>query len=148
MIPENGLAATPVADENGRPILPRPVEPSMHILLVEDDPDIAAIARLALEEVGGLGVTVAADGQAGVAAAHGRGPDLAVLDDMLPDGDGPGTLAALRAIPGLEGLRAVYLTANTGDTERLSGPGVLGIIEKPFDPMGLADRLLELAGDP
>jgi len=120
----------------------------MHILLVEDDPDIAAIARLALEEVGGLEVTVAADGRAGVEAAHRAAPDLAVLDDMLPDGDGPGTLAALRELPGLTGLEAVYLTANTGDTERLSGPGVLGIIDKPFDPMGLADRLRELAGSP
>lgn len=120
----------------------------MHILLVEDDPDIAAIARMALEEVGGLAVTVAADGRSGVEVARGAAPDLAVLDDMLPDGDGPGTLAALREVPGLEALRAVYLTANTGDTDRLSGPGVLGIIDKPFDPMGLADRLRDLAGWP
>ncbi|MFP4131305.1 MAG: response regulator [Thiohalospira sp.] len=120
----------------------------MRILLVEDDPDIAAIARLALEEVGGLEVTVAADRRAGVAAARGAAPDLAVLDDMLPDGDGPGTLAALRDLPGLAGLEAVYLTANSGDRARLSGPGVRGIIEKPFDPMGLADRIRELAGRP
>ena len=120
----------------------------MRILLVEDDPDIAAIARMALEEVGGLAVTVAADGRSGVGAAREEAPDLAVLDDMLPDGDGPGTLAALREIPGLYGLQAIYLTANTGDTERLSGPGVLGIIDKPFDPMGLADRVRELVDGP
>ena len=118
----------------------------MRILLVEDDPDIAAIARLALEEVGGLEVSVAADGRAGVETARAHAPDLALLDDMLPDGDGPGTLAALREVPGLAGLEAVYLTANTHDSARLSGPGVLGIIDKPFDPMGLADRIRELAG--
>ncbi|MGM0411958.1 MAG: response regulator [Pseudomonadota bacterium] len=120
----------------------------MQILLVEDDPDIAAITRLALEEVGGLEVAVATNRRAGVEAARDRPPDLALLDDMLPDGDGPSTLEALRALPGLAVLRAIYLTANTGDRERLSGAGVLGIIEKPFDPMGLADRIRELAGTP
>ena len=120
----------------------------MQILLVEDDPDIGAIARLALEEVGGLEVAIATDCRAGVDAARDRRPDLALLDDMLPDADGPGTLEALRAVPGLGELRAIYLTANAGDRDRLSGPGVLGIIEKPFDPMALADRVRDLAGTP
>ena len=57
------------------------------ILIVEDDPDIAAIERDYLE-LNGCQVEIAADGEAGLALGLGGGFDLILLDLMLPGVDG------------------------------------------------------------
>lgn len=57
------------------------------ILIVEDDPDIAAIERDYLE-VNGCQVEIAADGEAGLALGLGGEFDLILLDLMLPGADG------------------------------------------------------------
>ena len=59
------------------------------ILIVEDDPDIAAIERDYLE-LNGCQVEIAADGEAGLALGLGGGFDLILLDLMLPRGLGLG----------------------------------------------------------
>jgi two-component system, OmpR family, response regulator MprA len=59
----------------------------MHILLVEDDREVAEYTRRQLEEEGNA-VTVCHDGLAGLRVAGGQGFDMIVLDVMLPSMDG------------------------------------------------------------
>jgi len=69
------------------------------ILYVEDEPDIQAIARIALEEVGGFTLCVCANGNEALIAVDNFDPDLLLLDVMMPEMDGPTTLQELRKRP-------------------------------------------------
>ena len=116
------------------------------ILYVEDEADIQKIAKLALEEVGGLKVLICASGAEAIDKAPGFQPDIILLDVMMPGMDGPDTLEALHGLPGIEGTPAVFLTAKAmpAEVERYKKLGVLDVIPKPFDPMTLADQVKEI----
>ncbi len=116
------------------------------ILYVEDDPDIQAVARLALEAVGGFTVALCGSGREALETAEAFAPDLLILDVMMPELDGPATLQALRRRPALAGVPAIYMTAKThpGDLARLRAQGAVDIITKPFDPMRLPDQIREI----
>ncbi|MBI3529869.1 MAG: response regulator [Betaproteobacteria bacterium] len=115
-------------------------EPLQRILYVEDEPDIRAVARIALETVGGFQLLVCGSGQEALAAAPAFAPDLILLDVMMPGLDGPSTLAALRALPAFENTPIVFMTAKVQAHElvRYRQMGALDVIPKPFDPMTLA----------
>jgi two-component system, OmpR family, response regulator len=122
---------------------------SLHVLVVDDEPDIRLIARLALERLGGLQVTEADGADAAVAALTDAPPDVVLLDVMMPGTDGPATLARLRAHPAGVDLDVVFLTASVQRAEiaRLHQLGVRGVLAKPFDPTTLADQLRALLAD-
>lgn len=67
------------------------------VLMVEDDLDIQIVARMALEAVGGYTVEICSGGQQALNEVEGFGPDLVLLDVMMPDMDGPTVLQHLRA---------------------------------------------------
>ena len=69
------------------------------ILYVDDEPDIRAIAKVALEVVGEFEVLFCASGREAIDQAPNFAPDLIILDVMMPEMDGPSTLAALRRLP-------------------------------------------------
>lgn len=113
------------------------------ILLVEDDPDIQMVARLALESLGSFEVATCGSAREAVERAPGFRPQLVLMDLVLPDLDGIATVAALRELPELAAVPVVFLTA------RAEAPGMetvrpLGVIVKPFDPMSLSDTIREL----
>lgn len=115
----------------------------MKVLCVEDDPDIQMIVRLALSEFGGHEVIMCGSGAAAVAAVGAGRPDFILLDVMLPDMDGPGTLRALRAaLPGPP-VPVAFMTARAmaDEVRGLPDDGVVGVITKPFDPLTLPDRV-------
>lgn len=117
-----------------------------YVVHVEDDPDIRAIAKLALVTVGGLEITQCASGAECLAAIEERIPDLLLLDVMMPDLDGPETLRRLRTLPGMSDIPAVFMTAKA-QPEEISGYqalGAIGVIPKPFDPLTLADQVRQL----
>ncbi|MCG6886675.1 MAG: response regulator [Proteobacteria bacterium] len=116
------------------------------ILYVEDDPDIQAIARVALESVGGFTVETCNSGQTAVTNAADFRPELLLIDVMMPDMDGPTTLAALRDQPSLADTPAVFITAKVqpDEIEQLQNYGAVDIITKPFDPMTLSDQLRQI----
>ncbi|RMH20217.1 MAG: response regulator [Acidobacteria bacterium] len=108
------------------------------ILLIEDDRDIQKVARLVLENLGGFEVAIASSGREGLARAPAFRPDLILLDVMMPELDGPGTLEALRDGP-LADTPVVFLTARAQPDEVVEyrALGALDVIVKPFDPMTL-----------
>lgn len=123
---------------------------SKTVLLVDDEDDIREVAQVSLEMVGGWDVRTAADGAAGLAAAHAQVPDAILLDVMMPDMDGPAVFDQLRAHPTTRDIPVILLTAKTqaSDRERFAQLGVTGVLTKPFDPMTLADDVAELLGWP
>ncbi|NWO05147.1 MAG: response regulator [Alteromonadaceae bacterium] len=121
-------------------------EPLNRILYVEDDPDIRAVAELALVDVGGFETCLCESGQQALAQIDDFEPDLVLLDVMMPGMDGPQTLQALRNRP--EGLKvpAVFMTARLqpSEVEEYRAMGAIGVIPKPFDPMTLGDQIRAL----
>lgn len=114
-----------------------------HILYVDDEPDLRAMVQVSLGLIGGFTVTLCASGAEALDQAASLRPDLILIDVMMPGLSGPETLARLRADPATAGIPAVFMTSASGADEvgGLVGPGVLGVIAKPFDPMTLADRV-------
>ncbi len=113
------------------------------ILYVEDEPDIQAVAKIALEAVGGFELKVCSGGEEAIAAASEFYPDLLLLDVMMPGMDGPTTLSELRKLPGIENVPAIFMTAKVQpqEVEHFKSLGVIEVIAKPFDPMTLADNV-------
>jgi two-component system OmpR family response regulator len=116
------------------------------ILYVEDEPDIQAVAKLALEMVGGYQVKICSSGQEALDALGGFEPDLILLDVMMPGMDGPTTLQNLRADPVTAGIPVIFLTAKVQPSEvaRYQALGALNVIAKPFDPMTLAAEIRQI----
>jgi DNA-binding response OmpR family regulator len=120
------------------------------ILLVEDDEGIRTIATLSLEQLGGHQVLAFGSGEEAVARAAPFAPELLVLDVSMPGMDGPQTLAALRRMPELQRVPAVFLTAHTHARQvaELRQLGAIDVIAKPFDPMHLCDRITAVLTGP
>lgn len=116
------------------------------ILLVEDEPDIQEVARLAMEAVGGFTVEICSSGSEALNKAPLFAPDLIILDVMMPYMDGPDTLKALREVPGISSIPAIFMTAKVQQHElrRYKEMGVLDIISKPFDPMTLSATITNI----
>lgn len=73
-------------------------------------------------------------------------PDLLLLDVMLPDIDGPQTLAALRMQPEAEQLPVIFLTAKVQvhEVARYKALWALEVITKPFNAITLAAQISEI----
>lgn len=113
------------------------------ILYVEDEPDIQAVAKLALEMVGGFTVKICSSGEEALREAVAFAPDMILLDVMMPGMDGPSTLMALREQPGLANLPVAFMTAKVQPAEvaYYKSLGARDVIAKPFDPMALASQV-------
>ncbi len=104
------------------------------ILLVEDDPDQAALGDLRVS-MAGYRVRVARSCREMVMDLESQPlADLVLLDVMLPDGNGFGILACMRTDPRLSLLPVVMLTALTSaeDIQRGLDLGADGYITKPY----------------
>lgn len=112
-----------------------------HVLLVDDDTEILESMRYALEQ-SGFRVSVASDGNQGLAMVETLSPDLLILDMMMPKRSGFLVLEQLRR-QGNEGLRVIMVTGNEGSRHQQYAEllGVDEYIRKPF-PM---ERLVETA---
>ena len=118
------------------------------VLLVDDEPDVRAVARLSLERVGGWRVLEADGGLAGVELAQQERPDAVVLDVMMPGTDGPTTFRLLQADPRTADIPVVMLTARIDHPDRDAwlAMGVRGVLSKPFDPLQLPSDVAQLVG--
>ncbi len=113
------------------------------ILYVEDEPDIRAVAKLALEMVGGFTVKICESGEEALREAVSFAPDMILLDVMMPGIDGPTTLKGLREQSALASVPVAFMTAKIQPAEivHYKSLGALDVIPKPFDPMTLASQV-------
>ncbi|MBC2835669.1 response regulator [Paragemmobacter straminiformis] len=116
------------------------------LLHVEDDEDILMIARMVLVDLGGYDLMQCASGAEAVEKAADFGPDMMILDYMMPGMNGLATLRALRGLPGLADVPAAFMTAKVLDVppDELKSLGVVGVIPKPFDPVSLPAQVNKL----
>jgi two-component system, OmpR family, alkaline phosphatase synthesis response regulator PhoP len=110
------------------------------ILVVEDNPDLAYGLRNNLE-IEGYQVDVVEDGSVGLAQARDAGPDLIILDLMLPGMDGYRVLKTLRD----EGrqMPILILTARGEEADKVRGLrlGADDYVTKPFGVLELLARV-------
>lgn len=113
------------------------------LIYVEDEADIREIASVALELVGGYDVQIYSSGSEVIANAAAFNPQLIILDVMMPNMDGPTTLANLRTLPELANTPVIFMTAKVQPNEitTLLALGALAVVPKTFDPMALASQL-------
>jgi DNA-binding response OmpR family regulator len=103
----------------------------MHVLLVEDEPNIAEAMRFILAREGWR-VSHLADGNLVLEALRRDPPDLMILDHMLPGLSGLEILTALRADPALKALPVMMLTARGRDRDLAARAGADRFVSKPF----------------
>lgn len=116
------------------------------ILHVEDDPSIQAVAKVALEVVGGFQVLSCSGGQQALDQVLGFAPDFILLDVMMPDMDGPQTLERLRELVDIGDVPVAFMTAKVqpGEIAHYRSLGARDVIIKPFDPMQLATQIRQI----
>jgi DNA-binding response OmpR family regulator len=122
----------------------------LRLLLVEDDPEVAAMYRFRLE-LDGYVVEQAFDGESALRKALQDPPDLVFLDLRLPGMGGLELLRALRASEVTRTLPVVILTAHDEPELRAQGAelGVLDyLIKSQHAPGEVANRVLNWVEDP
>jgi two-component system, OmpR family, phosphate regulon response regulator PhoB len=116
--------------------------PREKILVIEDEPDIAEVLQYNLEKEG-FDVDTARRGDTGLEAIRRDGPDLVVLDLMLPGIDGLELTRLLKRDPQTARLPIVMLTARGEEVDRIVGLelGADDYISKPFSPREVVLRV-------
>jgi DNA-binding response OmpR family regulator len=116
-----------------------------HILVVEDDIDIAALIAHYLEKAGHR-VDRLTSGSDVLPRLRNSPPELVILDLMLPGMDGLVVCQAMRADPAIAGIPIIMLTARGEEADRVSGLelGADDYVTKPFSPKELSARVTAL----
>jgi DNA-binding response OmpR family regulator len=117
------------------------------ILIVDDEPNIVMPLEFLMRKQGHE-VRVAGDGEEALAAAADFGPDLVLLDVMIPRRSGYEVCQTLRARPGGELLKIVMLTAKGREVEQARGRavGADAYVTKPFSTRELVAQVEQLLG--
>ena len=110
------------------------------LLFVDDEPELLKMVTSILSDEGFGNIATAGSVKEGISAFQKEKPDLAILDVMLPDGDG---FSLMQQIRKFSDVPVIFLTAKDEAADRLSGLG-LGAddyIAKPFLPQELLFRI-------
>ncbi|MPZ14415.1 MAG: response regulator [Chloroflexi bacterium] len=104
------------------------------ILVVEDDPAIAEILRIFLDDTG-CRIRNATSGREALEVARSEQPDVITLDLALPDIDGQDVLSQLELDPVTSAIPVIVVTGKA--YEQKDGERVVAILPKPFDAAAL-----------
>jgi DNA-binding response OmpR family regulator len=114
-----------------------------HVLVVDDEQDIAGLIKHGLEKGGDIEVEIVGTGDGALKAVNERTPDLIVLDLNLPVLSGLEVCRILRSRPNTATVPIIMLTARTSESDRVTGldVGADDYITKPFSLRELAARV-------
>jgi len=112
------------------------------VLVVEDDPDLAALEADVLQERGHA-VEIASNGREALDAVQRAAPDLIVLDMKMPVMGGREFAEEYRRREP-KGAPIVVVTAADDAQRRAAEVGASAWIGKPFDPEALVDKVANL----
>jgi two-component system, OmpR family, response regulator len=120
----------------------------MHVLFVDDEPDIRKIGKMSLELVGKMRVSTASSGEEAIRIALEEKPQVILLDVMMPELDGTATLEKMKQAGVTVFARIIFVTAKAQRTEidAYLALGADGVIVKPFDPMTLPAEIRKIVG--
>jgi DNA-binding response OmpR family regulator len=109
------------------------------VLVVDDERNIVELVRLYLEKEG-FNVVAASDGEQALVQYERTGPDLVVLDLMLPKMDG---FEVCRELRRRGDVPILMLTARSEDVDAIVGLelGADDYVTKPFNPRALVARV-------
>jgi DNA-binding response OmpR family regulator len=118
-------------------------ELTKHVLVVDDDREVTDLLTSVLNREG-YQVSIARDGNVGIANAQARRPDLLILDMMMPKRSGFLVLEYLRNSDS-PSIPVIMITANEGRRHKQYAEllGVNAYLHKPFG----IDNLLQTIGD-
>ncbi|HEX8098768.1 MAG TPA: response regulator [Actinomycetota bacterium] len=113
-----------------------------HVLVVDDDPDVARFVEVNLRSAG-YNVSVASNGEEAMERALELRPDLVLLDVMMPKMDGFEVAQRLRRDSRTSSSSIIMLTAKALSSDKVLGlsSGADDYIIKPFDPVELLARV-------
>jgi phosphate regulon transcriptional regulator PhoB len=113
-----------------------------HILIVEDERDIADLVKYHLQKQGLTARTIG-DGRQALELIARDPPDLVILDLMLPGLEGLDVCRRLRADPATRAIPIIMLTAKAEEVDRILGleMGADDYVPKPFSPRELVARV-------
>src|SRR5215467_3762959 len=112
------------------------------IVLIEDDCDLYALLQYNLEKEG-FQMFGSKTGKGAIDLCRSVGPDVILLDIMLPDADGIEICKGIRNHPELAHIPVIFLTARASETDRILGLelGANDYIVKPFFIRELVARI-------
>ena len=104
------------------------------ILIVDDDQDIRRLLAIRLKSLGHEAV-FAGDAISAVNQARHEQPDLILLDLMMPAGDGYVVMERLKAMPALEGILVIVVSAldPLSQQDKLAESSAAAYFQKPYD---------------
>jgi DNA-binding response OmpR family regulator len=124
------------------------MEKDVHILIVDDEPNILIALRYLLEKEG-YRVSQAEDGKAAIDKYSRLRPDIIVMDVMMPEMDGFAAAKEIRRMDTTGHSRLLFLTAKGTPQDRMTGYSAGGerYLVKPFDNEQLLQEIKEIAAD-
>ncbi|MGH2595376.1 MAG: response regulator transcription factor [Actinomycetota bacterium] len=119
----------------------------MRILVIDDDPGVRMLCRIAFRADGDE-VIEAASGREGLELLVAELVDAVVLDVMLPSINGFEVLRRIRENAQTSDLPVVLLSVRVGMQDQIDGwrAGADEYLTKPFSPSALAAKLYEICG--
>ena len=117
--------------------------PKPHVLIVEDEADIAGLIKHTLERSGDADALIVGSGDAALKAVADRQPDLIILDLNLPVVGGLEVCRILRSRADVPHIPIIMLTARTSENDRVTGfeQGADDYVTKPFSLRELTARV-------
>jgi PAS domain S-box-containing protein len=112
------------------------------IVVVDDDPEARSLITTTLRQAG-ASVTAAASAAEGLAALEKEKPDVVLTDLAMPHVDGYQLAREIRGRDTLSGVKIIALTA-FGEGGKNQGQ-FDAYLNKPIDPFGLVDSILDVA---
>jgi CheY-like chemotaxis protein len=121
------------------------VKEQRRILIVDDDQESTHLIKILLEKIGRYFVLEENDAAKAHQSARNFGPDLILLDIMMPQRDGGDIAAEIDADPGLQRTPIVFLTAMVTKAEAKAGLQIQGhpVLAKPINIPELINRIEE-----
>ena len=115
------------------------------ILIVDDEPNIIISLEYIMKK-SGFDVVSASDGERAIEILLAEGPDLLILDVMIPQKNGYEVCAEVRADQRFQKLPILMLSAKGRENEVKKGMsiGADAYISKPFSTYDLVDKVKEL----
>jgi two-component system, OmpR family, alkaline phosphatase synthesis response regulator PhoP len=116
------------------------------VLIIDDEESIQMVVQMGLKMTAGWEVLTASSGSQGILKAQAEGPDMILLDVMMPEMDGLATFRALQQDPLTNQIPVLFLTAKAQSSEKrlLTDTGVNGVITKPFNALDLAAQICKV----
>lgn len=113
------------------------------VLIVDDDQEIVELIADVLIRDGRFEIKTAASGYEAGIATEQFGPDLILLDYMLPDVNGDVVCHTIRQNPKFEDIKIIIVSGviKQDEIDRMLKTGAEDFIKKPFDIVELTDKI-------